>query len=341
MQAIQTSARINWVDYARGLCIILVVMMHATLGVEAAFGREGWLHALVEFAKPFRIPTFFLVSGLFVARFIDRDWRTFLDQKILHFAYFYFLWLTIQFALKAPGYFAEYGVWAAGRIYLLAFIDPLGSLWFIYLLPIFFVVTKLTRGIPAPMLWLFAAALEIAPVETGWTVIDEFAGRFVYFYSGYVLAPQIFACAAAAESRPTPIVAGIVCSGLLTGFLVFTGYSGLPLVSLVLGFLGVAAVISGSVLAAKRNILTAFEYCGRNSLPIYLGFFLPVAATRTFFIRTHLIADVGTISVVTTLAGILGALALYWLLRNGKLRFLFQRPNQARLTPRLRFAAQP
>ena len=33
----------------------------------------------------------------------------------------------------------------AGYLYLLSFIEPFGTLWFIYLLPIFFVVTKLTR----------------------------------------------------------------------------------------------------------------------------------------------------------------------------------------------------
>ena len=30
----QAGNRIDWVDYAKGFCIIFVVMMHATLGVE-------------------------------------------------------------------------------------------------------------------------------------------------------------------------------------------------------------------------------------------------------------------------------------------------------------------
>jgi hypothetical protein len=32
------------------------------------------------------------------------------------------------------------------RLYLLAFIDPFGTLWFIYLLPVFFLATRLTRS---------------------------------------------------------------------------------------------------------------------------------------------------------------------------------------------------
>ena len=46
-------------------------------------------------------------------------------------------------------------------------------------MPIFFLVTKLTRGVPAVLLWLAAAALEIAPIETGSVIVDEFASRFV------------------------------------------------------------------------------------------------------------------------------------------------------------------
>ena len=32
--------RVDWVDYAKGFCIIMVVMMHSTLGVEAQAGRR-------------------------------------------------------------------------------------------------------------------------------------------------------------------------------------------------------------------------------------------------------------------------------------------------------------
>jgi uncharacterized membrane protein YcfT len=83
--------RVDWVDYAEGFCIVFVVMMHSTLGVGAATGQTGWLHHVVAFALPFRMPDFFMISGLFLALVIDRDWRTYLDRKVVHFAYFYLL----------------------------------------------------------------------------------------------------------------------------------------------------------------------------------------------------------------------------------------------------------
>ena len=86
MSAIDTTEqRVGWVDYAKGFCIVFVVMMHSTLGGGNTFGQEGWLHSVVAFAKPFRMPDFFLISGLFLARVIERDWRTYLDRKVVHF----------------------------------------------------------------------------------------------------------------------------------------------------------------------------------------------------------------------------------------------------------------
>ena len=69
------SERVDWVDVAKGICIIMVVMMHSTLGVEKAVGETGWLGAVVEFARPFRMPDFFLLAGIFLSRRIDAPWR--------------------------------------------------------------------------------------------------------------------------------------------------------------------------------------------------------------------------------------------------------------------------
>jgi uncharacterized membrane protein YcfT len=333
--------RVSWADYAKGFCIIMVVMMHSTLGVEEAVGREGFMHALVAFAKPFRMPDFFLISGLFVSRIIDRDWRTFGDRKLVHFAYFYVLWLTIQFAVKAP-YFAAANGWPdVASQYGQAFIEPFGTLWFIYLLPIFFAVTKATRLVPPALVWLAAAALQIAQIDTGWTAIDEFAGRFVYFYTGYVLAPRVFALAAAVQARGVCAAAGLSLWAVVNGALVFAGLAGLPLVSLALGLVGAAAVVAISALMAKAHSFEPVRYCGQHSIVIYLAFFLPMAATRTLLVRTGIVPDVGAMALLITAAGVLGALAIWWAARRMHANFLFERPDLFRIAPRPRPAMQP
>src|SRR5882724_3749921 len=122
--ALSAAARIDWVDYAKGICIVMVVMMHSVLGVELAAGQTGFMHPLVAFAKPFRMPDFFLISGLFLSVVIDRDWRTYLDRKVVHFAYFYLLWGSIQFCFTAPGRAAETGLSHVGFLYMESFIEP-------------------------------------------------------------------------------------------------------------------------------------------------------------------------------------------------------------------------
>ena len=63
LQPATEKPRVAWVDYAKGFCIIMVVMMHSTLGTGKAMGGEGFLHEVVTFAKPFRMPDFFLIAG--------------------------------------------------------------------------------------------------------------------------------------------------------------------------------------------------------------------------------------------------------------------------------------
>jgi uncharacterized membrane protein YcfT len=333
--------RIGWVDYAKGFCIVLVVMMHSTLGVEQAAGQTGWLHAVVAFALPFRMPDFFLISGLFLANVIDRPWRTYLDRKVVHFVYFYLLWMTIQFAFKAPMFAQEYGVAGAAQFYLLSLIDPFGTLWFIYLLPVFFVFIKLTRRVPWPVVWLFGAALEIAHINTGWMVPDEFAARFVYCYTGYIFAKQVFALTERAQAKPLLALTGLLVWGVINGTFVYAGYEKLPFVSLALALAGGAAVVTAASLMAMSDLFKPLRYCGRNSIVIYLAFFLPMAMTRTLLLKTSVIADVGSMAMLITLAGIVGPLFLFWIVRGTWAYFLFERPDALHLATPKRAALQP
>jgi uncharacterized membrane protein YcfT len=225
-------------------------MMHSALGVGEAMGGEGLLHWIVAFAKPFRIAGFFLIAGLFLSRTIDRDWRTYLDRKLVHFAYFYVLWLVIQWLFKN-------GLWAGGdpvaafRQLALAMVEPFGTLWFIYLLPLFFVATKLLRKVPPPITLLAAALPETARIESGWTVPDEFAARYVYFLSGYLFAPRLFALAESARKNPREALLWLLAWSAADAMLAFSPspladfptLASLPIVSLAAGFAGAAAVI--------------------------------------------------------------------------------------------------
>ena len=327
-------SRVDWVDYAKGICIVMVVMMHSVLGVELAAGQTGFMHVLVAFAKPFRMPDFFLISGLFLNLVIDRDWRIYLDRKVVHFAYVYVLWAAIQFGFKAPAFAAETSWHHVGLLYLESFVEPFGTLWFIYLLPIFFVVTKLTRRIAPIVIFVVAALLESAHVATGWTVIDEFCARFVYFFAGYWAASYVFALSDRARSNPVPAMIGLVLWALINGALVELGYSERPLISLALGLAGASAIIVAGTLLARMQWLDFLRYGGEHSIVIYLAFFLPMAATRTLLLKTGVMSDIGTMSLIVTCAGIAGALLIWRAALAVRANFLFERPAAFWIAPK-------
>jgi uncharacterized membrane protein YcfT len=326
-----TQSRIDWVDYAKGLCIILVVMMHTTLGVEKAAGELSWLHGFIDWAKPFRMPDFFLISGLFLAARIDKPWRTYADSKILHFIYFYVLWMSIQMLTKAYGIYQDTGLASVATGYLMGFVQPFGTLWFIYMLAIFFAITKAIRSVPPLVVFVLAAALEIAPIDTGWVIVDEFAARYVYFFAGYWLAQSIFAFANRVNALPTmAIFVGLVVWGLANHVFVVTGLAEWPGISLVLGFIGAGAVVSAGVLLSKIPAAAAIRYCGQNSIVIYLSFFIFMAAGRAVLLKFAPSLDLGVVSLVVTALGIAGAILLFWTTRHTPLAFLWQRPDWAR-----------
>ncbi|MGU3538698.1 acyltransferase family protein [Methylobacterium sp. A54F] len=330
-------ARLAWVDVAKGISIILVVVMHATLGVGEAMGGEGFLHPVVAFAKPFRMPAFLFLSGLFLGRVIDRDWRRFGDRRVVHFAYFYGLWTLIQSAFKFRE--VSHGEGAAGFLehLALALVEPYATLWFIYALAVFSVVTKLLRPVPGPLLLGLGLALQALAPETRSGLVNEFCALYVYFVAGYVLAPKVFAVATAAARRPARALLALAAWAVLNGILALTPtgsdahptLASLPGAAPLLGAAGAFALASLAALLVRAGgpLTAALRACGSRSIVIYLAFFLPMAGLRTVLVKTGLIQDIGLASLLVSVAAVLVPLVLARAVRGTHLDILFRRPR--------------
>ena len=328
-------ARIAWVDYAKGVCIILVVLMHSVLGVEKYTGQVSALHGFIDWARPFRMPDFFMISGLFLASRINRPLRSFTDTKVLHFTYFYLLWMTIQFIVKTAGSWGTWGPAGTVQNYAMGLIEPAGTLWFIYVLAMLFIAVRALRSVPVLVVLAGGIALETARVHTGWLAIDEFAARFVYFYAGYAFAPAILSFADRLSQFRLPVLlSGLVVWAAWNDVAVIGGTAALPVFSLVAGFAGACAVIGFGVVLWRLGGASFVRYCGANSIVIYLSFFLFMAATRTLLLKAGLIDSPALIGLVVTAAGVAGPLLMYHLVRRSSLRFLFERPSALHLSER-------
>ncbi len=336
--------RLSWVDTAKGMSIILVVMMYSVFNVGQDAEGVGLFHYIIGFATPFRMPEFFLISGLFLDQVLARNWKAYADRRVLHYFYFYALWAVIHIVLKVglmsadPVTAASYLVWAI--------VEPYGVLWFIYLLAAFSLVTKVFYELRAPrwIVFAIAAAFQMSPVHTGSYLVDQFAEYFVYFYAGYMFAPWIFRAVDLALSHIGVTLAALGLYALVNVALVFSpgyavlpehiqmGYAALPGLHLILALIGSLALCVTAALLSRLPMMGWLRWLGEKSIVVYLVFVLPMSFARIVLGKLGFITDVTLVSLIVMVTAILASIALYLLVEwTGRGKFLFERPAWAHL----------
>lgn len=326
--------RYPWVDYAKGICIIGVVTLYAVKLLQHEFGDKGWMRYWVDFARPFRMPDFFLLSGLFLGRVINRPWREFLDKKVAHYLYFFVLWTVLIFLgirlFDAVGLVPKSLERRTDSLWSWLY-EPAGMLWFIYILPIFFITTRLTKRVPVIVIVGIAAALQTFPIRASWHPVQDFCERYIYFYIGYAFASYVFALATWAEVNRRSALFSVIIWAIINETCVYFGRTGSKGFSLVLGILGTGGVVVTGVLLERYRWTGFLRYLGQHSIVVYLGFFLPtvVLVGSLNFIAVPL--DLGTIAALISLVGILLPILLFEAVRGTRAAFLFERPLWARL----------
>ncbi|WP_421951663.1 acyltransferase family protein [Pelagibacterium sp.] len=345
-----------WVDVAKGLSIILVLMMHSTYGVGEATERVGFMHYILGFATPFRMPEFFLVSGLFLSAVIARPWRSFTDRRVVHYLYFYVLWALILIAFKHLIVERD----PAGTLALMAsaIYEPYSILWFIYALAVYGLIAKLLFQLRVPHIavLIVAALASIAPVATPVSIVNYVAEYFVYFYAGYALAPAIFKLAQWTQTHPALAVAGLAAWALANGALVFSpghsvtyglvtsGVDHIPGAHFIMAMAGATAICAASVLLARLAAMDWLRWVGAHSIVIYLSFVIPMGSFRTVLLRFVPQIDAGIASLACLIVAIVCPLILYWIIsKTGFGKFLFERPAWAHLpgAPGSRWRTRP
>ena len=98
----EQSKRIDFIDLAKGFCIILVVLTH----VNTYFNIE---YPLKDVLASFRMPLYFILSGIFFKTY--GGFGGFLKRKVNNLLIpFFFFYLTLSFALPNFLYLCGYSV---------------------------------------------------------------------------------------------------------------------------------------------------------------------------------------------------------------------------------------
>jgi len=133
-ESVLSGKRLPWIDYAKGISIFLVVYHHAFLGLKAAgLTVNTWLINTNMIVYSFRIPMFFMLSGVFIQQGIrKRGLKNYVKYRAKILLYPYLLWAFMEITI---GYFLQRYAnfpWRA-KAYLYVLYDPklMGPLWYL------------------------------------------------------------------------------------------------------------------------------------------------------------------------------------------------------------------
>ncbi|WP_431797747.1 acyltransferase family protein [Microbacterium kunmingense] len=269
----QNAARIAWIDIARGIAITLVVFHHSIQFLDASGWQVDLLVQLTAGLSTFRMPLFFLVSGLLASSAIARlSLVSLFWKRLALLIYLYALWCLIWWAwfLVVPRPFdpvtSPVGDLATA-IYL-----PWSGLWFLYALIAYTVAAWLLRRLPA-VAQLFIAFLVAALFATGIiTISQSYTWRSIGTYFALFITGVV--CRRLIESYAQRVNSWWLIG---SGALLAVGSFALPVLPLqgvarvglcVVGAaFGVALAVTLSRASSLRRAIGAL---GSRTLPIYV-----------------------------------------------------------------------
>ena len=344
--------RLLWVDVAKGLCILLVVLHHAVvkdLAVQAPPAltpvAEAWA-AVTMALKPIRMPLFFVLSGLVAAGAVHRPWPQ-ARRRVLSPYYLYVVWLVLQGAFFSVerllpmnrtqdlGELAGDLVWAST------------GLWFLYALAVYFALVRVLARFPRHRVLLAAAGVSalagLLPTEAHNRTSVVF--HFTFFAVG-ALAPDLVRRAGArAGERLSWWALGYLALVLLLPWLHLPRTVDLLVASAV----GVPLGIGLCVRLAAGPAAEGLAWIGHRTLPIYV-LHAPLLALALHLPEPLRVSPLGrgylgwleatAYPVVLTALAVTVALLLHAGLRRAGASALFELPRRPAAGPRAASRAQ-
>lgn len=277
--------RIEWIDFGKGVTIMIVVLGHVVLGLLQSNrfldGQNKGLLLAVEMTYVFHMPVFFALSGFFFKGYDNtRSYLLSMKSKMISLGVPYITFSIIMFIMKKIGESSvrnETSIKSLLSIYKL----PMDHLWFLYtLMGIFLYVGFLSLVIKNSKV-LFAISIigflivNIYPVPI--YLIQRTLVWLPLFMLGNILREIKFAKKAAYLFGLGYII--YISIWMLVNFKTRISYS-LPGVWAIILPISVLLAFSVFPLFKKGKIYDYFIRCGNVSLPIYLIHVPVVSVTR-------------------------------------------------------------
>lgn len=310
--------RILWIDGAKGIAILLVVLAHVWRGLRDA-GMLDWTaaYATADFTiYAFHMPAFFLLAGLTTPYSLRKGAPSFLRSKVATVAYPYFVWSLIQGVIMVALARVTNGKVTFDNLLAIPY-RPMAQFWFLYILFLLQVAIAIFK--PRMLLLL--------------SIVSFFAAQFLFKYDTMAFNighfALFFAAGAALSDRLLVLPTRLPAWSAATAFALFafayhfTTLYYLNIVVLPLALAGCLLVAWSAAAAAPTAIGNTLGKLGQYSMSIYVMHIMAASGIRIALRKVGL-PPYGEIYLLAgTLAGVLLPIAGHAVLARANLLWLF------------------
>jgi len=201
--------RLAWVDYLKGIAVILVVYRHVLIGIQRyVAGQQAkgvnipdvpvYLERANTIFFSFRMPLFFILSGIFIGGSLaKRTLKQVIGIKFENLLYPYFIWVFLQVTLQIIlGANTNSNRTLIDYTYILYQPRALDQFWYLPALFNTSVIYLLVKTKIKPPVWgqfLIGAALYFgSPYLHSISMISDWMEFYIFFALGDAVSPFFF-----------------------------------------------------------------------------------------------------------------------------------------------------
>ncbi|AFE60773.1 acyltransferase (plasmid) [Rahnella aquatilis HX2] len=331
--------REQWVDYAKGIGIILVVIGHVNRGLDSAgiSISEPFFKIFDSIIYTFHMPLFFFLSGLFFIRSIQKNGKPeFIKKKVATIVYPYVIWSVIQGSIAVL--LSNLTNKKTDFISVLSFpYQPIGQFWFLYALFMIFIVACLIYNkrsfiTQLPIITALSFLLYIYSLNVGYSFhLNFITNNIVFFFSGCFFSTLKLDQMVTKTNAATLLISVFLFLLVQYKFHFIDGmiYDRVGISTFVVAMVSIFLiyVLSLTLSSIKVDLLSKI---GNVSMVIFLVHILCASGTRIILSKVLGVSNWHLHMIAGTIAGVVIPIIFYDLVKKLNLEFLFTYPVKSK-----------